>query len=306
MRKSINEVLTKYGDKAINGLTEFVKHRGGWKGITSATIKGILSSLPLVGKTIEEVVFNSKDIDIVQKSEEALVAYEQKINSSVDENEAVANLLFLIEELLNLIEVEKTKKNHLIKSALNQLSVINQNFKEFKKTLNNTKRETSEIINILKGSYTSKDNIELLLKKSVAIFALEHILQQVKTLWPVNPIFSIYEDQSKRIHGNISTLKILFDQANVLIPIAWQGQKVEYFTKNLRNRLEIALDRHQSCQIDFQEGDFASFVSSLETADYGVYETVNEWSELVLLLIDEVKAEIIDKLRNIASLDHSQ
>lgn len=63
-------------------LAKFVEERGGWKGMTKAAIKGVLSELPVVGKTIEEVVFNSKSSVVLEKMESNLAKCERELKKN--------------------------------------------------------------------------------------------------------------------------------------------------------------------------------------------------------------------------------
>ncbi len=290
----------KYEKKRLEHLSKFVEHRGGWKGLTKSSIKGLLSSLPFVGKTIEEVVYSARDVKTEKKVNEIIERCENQLQCTDNDLDAMKHLLILTDNLLSQGKIKDSERNEMIMSSLADIGKVNQKiYEEIKFFSESSEAHLSDIKTILGPYYLSKDKLDNFATKAAAVFTLEEINSQIRELWPPKPFLSASIKNGKEIGEINRKIKTLIDQGTILILMTWRHDEVQYITDDLYSRIQKALDSHFRAQESWVKDDMLSMLNELKgtPANRDALLVIDEWCKIVELIAAIFKRHFIDVLK---------
>lgn len=277
----------------------FLEKRGGLKGLSKAGLKGILCSLPLAGKTIEEVVFNAADQSIAQQVESAVGRCTHEIQQADDGYVVADRFLELADAMLILAHVAETDRARLITATVHKLAEIEMVLSRIEIAQAGTRKDVEEVLTILKEGARAKKEHEDLACKVVAVFALNRLLVRVRSLWPPQPFLGRTPDASSCVRRTILGLQDILRQAHTVAEFLWDRSDLYTMREHLERNVEIALRRYEATQGALEDWGFANVVERLKEtpANESVYNVIPLWLGCLESIAEVAQNRIIESLK---------
>ena len=288
-------------------VARFLEKRGGTKGVSKAALKGLLASLPVIGKTIEEVVYNAKDKSVTEQMETML---DQRVRDIQDTEDSVAYavcLLGVADQLLLLAHVEDGERNRLLTETTDQLAAIEDQLERIETEQVRTRQEVSDILTILKQSPVGGEKHEALARKAIAVLVLNRQLRRIRGFWPPQPFLSRSPDTSVSVHQTLSGLRDILEQTHTIAELLWTKSDLHSFREHMERKMELALRRYETAQTAFEEDDMMKMLESMKDTpqDECVYTVVPFWMNTLEAVADVAQNEILEALKTEGQADRA-
>ncbi len=283
----------------VASMARFLENRGGVKGVTKAALKGLLASLPVVARTLEEVLYNAKDKSATEQIESALDQCVQEIQNVPDSVSYAICLLKVTDQLLLLAHVESVERNRLLAETTNQLAAIEDNLELLHEEQARTRREVADILAILKETPVAGEKYETLARKAVAVLALNRQLRRVRDFWPPQPFLSRSADTLASVHETLSSLRDILQQTHTIAELLWTKSDLHSVREHLERQMELALRRYETAQTAFEGDDMLKMLASLKGTpeDECVFTVVPLWMKAIETVADVAQSEVLEGLK---------
>ena len=280
-------------------VARFLERRGGIGGYSQAVIKGILCSLPFVGKTIEELIYNAAETPIAEQVGTAIERYSHEIQQTDDPHLTAGHFLDLADAVLIIAKIDDADRETLLGTMVDQLAEIESTMERLEAMQADTQEDVGEILAILKEHPLSDQDRDALVRKAVAIFTLNRLLLRVRDVWPPQPFLSRTPDTCACVRETISVLRDLLRQAHTVAEFLWDDSDHHVFREYLERSVDVALQRYEETQDSFEDWDFVKTVELLKGTpeSESVYAVIPLWIGCLETISAAAQNQIIEALK---------
>ncbi|MFC1749667.1 hypothetical protein ACFL2V_12775 [Pseudomonadota bacterium] len=293
------------GSSVLAALAEFLESRGGWRGLGSGTIKGLLTSLPFVGNSLNTVLYDTKEKEEQEKVRAILASCLTRLEAAETNEHAIGHLLDTIRDLLEHSGLASSEILAELTVALNQLTEMRRTLGNIEDAQQAQARSIDEMLSKLDESFVSKDRVRMYLKQCLAAYEAHRLALGIRARWPLKPVMSVYPETTSRISKEISATRQLIGKANHLLLIATENNSVarSYF-EELTEDVFQSLTVYDRAQKSFKEGldvTISEFEATPMDSDF--IGTVVHWCYCVGEVTDWVMVNVAGQFLDMSDFD---
>lgn len=284
-------------------IRRFFDDRGGWRGLQAAGVKGLVTSLPWLGKFLEEVVYGLED----EREQEEVMALLVACATHLEEARTTdAAAVVVLDTIKDLLAYSSASTAEAIQQIDVHLDIVAAQLDRLAQGQEAQAEGIADVLRKLDDNFVVKDEVRIHLKRTLAAFDANQIAAEILAAWPPKPMLSI-GPTSASILKTITAVRGLVDKANGLLLEATGGEshKITPITEIITGKVRDALSLYERLERQVLENeDVMAAIPGLEgtRSDQDFLVAIPEWCQATRAVAAWAVADVARRFLELSDL----